>query len=54
MNLPLKLLAITLIISTAFSPSEIMVKPSIILDNQLSNVKIGDQAPELAYLNPNG
>jgi len=54
MNLPLKLLAITLIISTAFSSSEIMVKPSTILDNQLSNVKIGDQAPELAYLNPNG
>jgi len=54
MNLPLKLFAITLIISTAFSSSEIMVKPSIILDNQLSNVKIGDQAPELAYLNPKG
>ena len=54
MNLPLKLLAVTLIISTAFSSSEIMVKPSAILDNQLSNVKIGDQAPELAYLNPNG
>jgi thiol-disulfide isomerase/thioredoxin len=54
MNLPSKLFAITLIISTAFSSSEIMVKPSEILDNQLSNVKIGDQAPELAYLNPNG
>lgn len=54
MNLPSKLFAITLIISTAFSSSEIMVKPSEILDSQLSNVKIGDQAPELAYLNPNG
>lgn len=54
MNLPLKLFAITLIISTAFSSSEIIVKPSEIWDNQLSNVKIGDQAPELAYLNPNG
>merc|ERR1711965_450255 len=31
-----------------------MVKPSEILDSQLSSVKIGDQAPELAYLNPNG
>ena len=54
MNLPSKLFAITLIISTAFSSSEIIVKPSEIWDNQLSNVKIGDQAPELAYLNPNG
>lgn len=54
MNMPLKLFAITLFISTAFSSSEIMVKPSEIVDNQLSNVKIGDQAPELAYLNPNG
>ena len=54
MNMTLKLFAITLFISTAFSSSEIMVKPSEIVDNQLSNVKIGDQAPELAYLNPNG
>lgn len=54
MNMPLKLFAITLVISTAFSSSKIMVKPSEILDNQISNVKIGDQAPELAYLNPNG
>tara|TARA_B100001057_G_scaffold193443_1_gene194315 strand:- start:70 stop:621 length:552 start_codon:yes stop_codon:yes gene_type:complete len=54
MNMPLKLFAITLIISNAFSSSKIMVKPSEILDNQISNVKIGDQAPELAYLNPNG
>ena len=54
MNMPLKLFAITLFTSTAFSSSEIMVKPSEIVDNQLSNVKIGDQAPELAYLNPNG
>ena len=54
MNMPLKLFTITLVISTAFSSSKIMVKPSEILDNQISNVKIGDQAPELAYLNPNG
>lgn len=52
--MPLKLFTITLVISTAFSSSKIMVKPSEILDNQISNVKIGDQAPELAYLNPNG
>lgn len=43
--MPLKLFAITLVISTAFSSSKIMVNPSEILDNQISNVKIGDQAP---------
>jgi thiol-disulfide isomerase/thioredoxin len=48
----LSLLIASSLVWTAATPAESSLRPD--MDLQLANVNVGDQAPELAYQNPNG
>ena len=48
------LLAAIIVMFTNSNYQEITIRPNNFSSDQVANVKIGDQAPELAFLNPQG